>query len=107
MAFPTQSFKSDVNPISESVIDRSTGGTVRGQRLADQDTYRVDIVWPIVTAAQLATIRSDWATSGHSEVTVTANDGEDYTGIWRQEPVVKPISGLVNRVTTYIEGTRD
>ena len=107
MAFPTQDFKSDIIPISETVMDRSDGGTPRGQRLADADTYRINITWPIVSATQLTAIRSAWNTSGHSEVTVTANDGEDYTGIWRQEPRVTPLSGLVNRVTTYIEGTRD
>lgn len=106
-AYPTSpAFKSRVVPITSTNARIAESGKVRSYSLGEGDAYRIIVVHPVITSAELATIESFYATNKHADNTITPNDGNTYD-CWFEGPIeVTEISAVFFTATVRLLAER-
>lgn len=78
-AYPTSpAFKSTVKPASKLRLNVTESGKVRASSLAEEDVYRIEVIHPLITSAEVNTLQSFYTTNRYSDNTITASDGDAY-----------------------------
>lgn len=100
------SHDSERNPVDSHNIEISSNGEIRGQKLFDASVYEFVIKHPLITDAEVTTLKAFYAANETiSFVYVDDSDGASYNLIFEQEPIYQKATYSGWNVTVLAQGT--
>ena len=101
-------FQSSIRPLNNALPNKLANGVHSSADLAAVKLYDIEILYPNITSTDMGTLFSTWNTNKHGEITTPAlSDGNTYTGLFKEQPVVNSVNYPSIRVTVRITGSRD
>ena len=104
--YPTLGKRTTVRALNDRKTDISEAGGVRIVDLSAAQVYEVQVEHPLISATDLATLRTFWTTNKNVANTITAGDGYSYSGYFVNEPEVDVINNSWANARVTIVGSR-
>lgn len=98
--------ETSIRPATRRRFDYADDGTVRGRSLGEEDAYEITVTHPVITAAELATLRAFYDTNKDVDNTIDGPDGEDYDVNFQSDYTVRQISATRFTVSGRMIGNR-
>lgn len=98
--------KTTVRALNDRKTDISEAGTVRIVDLSAAQVYEIRVEHPLITSAQLSTLRTFWTTNKNAANTIAAGDGYSYSGYFVNEFEVDVINDSWATARCTIVGSR-
>lgn len=78
-AYPTTpEFRTVIRPLTRTRTFVSESGVPRQQNLGEETAFRIEVVHPFITSAQVSTLQTFYNTNAYNDNTIVGNDGDTY-----------------------------
>lgn len=105
--YPTDpAFKTSISPVTSNNLRPALSGRIRGVSLVSNSASRIEVSYPYLTRAQVATLQTFYESNKTQTIVITASDGRVYDAYFESEYSVEDLSGYFVTAKIMLLGNR-